>query len=173
MRLITERSMSKTLHYGKQFLMFVFIATCLQPGHAKSNTSFYIIGPSFSKHLQTSYNSFREFHPGIGLEFQWKKKLWILGWHGYYMHKDSLNHKSFWTGLTLGLEVGKKRKFWFSPFIIVGGITKKEYHEGKFSFFGLPVISAGYNRFGINLGFIPRIPNVTDPLFILQFKYRI
>ena len=165
--------MPKTVYYGKHILILFFIATWLHPGLAKSNVSFYLIGPGFSKHLQTSYTSFREFHPGIGAEFQWKMKRWFLGWHGYYMHKDSLNHESAWTGLILGVEIGKTRKFWFAPFIIVGGISKKEYHEGRFSFFALPVISAGYKRFGFNLGFIPSIPNVTNPLLILQFKYRI
>jgi hypothetical protein len=141
--------------------------------HPLENPSISIIGPSFSKHFATSYSGFNYFHPGIGGEFQTSFKKWIFGFHGYYMFKDSLDHKAYWTGITAGYRFGSKQKLWCEPFMIIGGIKKMEYHSGKFGFFALPVLSIGYNRFGFNVGYIPKIPNVTNPILIVQAKLRL
>jgi hypothetical protein len=164
---------------------FKFILICLVLGlgwtsHAHANAqkekrdlSIYIIGPGISKHLRTSYTEFNEFHPGIGCEFKLNFNRWILGFHGYYMHKDSLNHEASWTGLTAGYRFGGKNKLWCEPFIMIGGIKKREYRAGKFSPFALPVFSIGYKWLGFNLGYIPEIPEVTNPILIFQIKVRI
>jgi len=154
-------------------LILLFISTWNQPIKAKEKISIYIIGPTFSKHFKNPGKNLREFHLGIGAEIQWKYKCLLLGWHGYYMDKDSLDHKSYWTGLTVGIHIVKPKKFRITPFLIVGGIKKREYHAGKFSFLLLPVLSFGYKWFGINLGIIPKIPDVTNPLLYFQFKIKL
>ena len=83
--------------------------------HPLENPSISIIGPSLSKHFATSYSDFNYFHPGIGGEFQTSFKKWIFGFHGYYMFKDSLDHKAYWTGITAGYRFGSKQKLWCEP----------------------------------------------------------
>lgn len=160
-----------------QMISILFLFLLFQGGNtslcAQKNSAVFIMGPSFSKHYATSYTGFKQLHPGFGGEFQLSLKNWVLGVHGYYMFKDSLDHKAYWTGLTAGYRFGSKKKLWCEPFVIIGGIKKREYHSGKFGLFALPVLSVGYKGFGLNIGYIPRLPEVTDPILIIQVKLRI
>lgn len=140
---------------------------------AQKNSSFFVMGPSLSQHYATSYTGFRQFHPGFGGEVKLSLNKWVLGLHGYYMIKDSMEYNAYWTGLTAGYRFGSKKKLWCHPFVIIGGIKKREYHSGKFGLFALPVLAIGYNGFGLNVGYIPKLPGVTNPILIFQVKVRI
>ena len=160
-----------------QFISILLFFILLHGGnislYARKNSSFFIIGPSISKHFSRSSYDFNQWHPGFGAEFQFSLKKWVLGFHGYYMIKDSLNHNAYWTGATAGYRIGSKKKFWCEPFVIIGGIKKREYHSGKFGPFLLPVLSVGYKGAGFNISYIPRLPGVTDPILVFQIKLRI
>jgi hypothetical protein len=140
---------------------------------AHKDISAFIIGPSVSEHYANPYTGFNKLHPGFGGEFQLSLKKWILGVHGYYMFKDSLDHKAYWLGLTAGYQFGSKNKLWLQPFLIIGGIKKRELYSGNFWFFALPVLSLGYKMAGLNVAYIPRLPEVTNPILIIQIKLRI
>jgi hypothetical protein len=163
----------KKMKFLSILLIFILLPAGITYINAQKKSSFWIIGPSATKHFSTSYKNFNELHPGLGGEFQLFFNSWALGIHGYYMIKDSLNNDAFWTGLSAGYRIGPEKKFWCKPFVIVGGIKKREFHSGKFGLFALPVLSLGYRRFGFNIGYIPRIPEVTRPILIIQFKYRL
>lgn len=142
--------------------------------NAKTSLSAYLIGPSFSKHtMETPYWDFNEFHPGAGGELQLSLNRWVLGFHGYYMAEDSNRNESFWTGFTAGYRFGRTDKFWCQPFLLLGGMKKHEYQDGEFSPFAIPVLGVGYKWLGINIAFIPRLSQVTEPLFIFQLKVRV
>ena len=117
---------------------------------AQKNSSVFVMGPSLSKHYATSYTEFRQFHPGFGGEVQLAFNKWVLGLHGYYMIKDSMDYNAYWTGLTAGYHFGSKKKLWCEPFLIIGGIKKREYHSGKFGLFALPVLAIGYYKSGLS-----------------------
>lgn len=156
--------------------MISFFLLCSSIFHLKASKNpdqeLILIGPSISKHFNTPYE-FNQWHPGIGGEFRFMFKKWKLGIYGYYMSKDSNNRHAYWGGVTTGYFIGSNHSLWCEPFIIIGGIKKHEFHSGQFGFFALPVLSLGYQRFGINIGFIPTIPEVTNPVLIVQFKFKI
>ncbi len=160
-----------------QFVLFLFFFILLMGWNlalnAQKNSALFLMGPSVSKHYAPSYMKFKQLHPGFGGEFQMTLKKWVLGVHGYYMIKDSRNHNAYWTGITAGYRIGSKTKLWCEPFLLIGGIKKREYHSGKFDLFALPVLSFGYKTVGLNVGYIPRIPQVTEPILIVQVKIRI
>ena len=157
-----------------KFVMFCFIIiSCAMNLSTHERVSVYLIGPSVSKHFEPSSPNLNEFHPGVGSELQLTLKHWVLGFHGYYMIEDSHYDEAFWMGLTAGYRIGKKKKFWAEPTLIVGGMKKKDYQSGKFSFFALPVLSVGYKFIGFNLGYIPKISDISKPILIFQIKLRI
>ncbi len=163
---------------GKRFPFSLVLAVILVSGwclplDAQKNGSLLLVGPSFSKHYASHYDGFKEFHPGFGAEFQVSRKHLVLGFQGYYMAQDSLNNNAYWSGFTAGYRFGKINKFWCEPFLIAGGIKKREYNAGKFGFFALPFFSAGYKWIGFNIGYIPRLSGVTEPILVVQLKIRL
>jgi hypothetical protein len=153
-------------------LLLLMIPIKTLDGSIFKDNSLLIIGPSISKH-SAGFEHLNQKHPGFGAEFQVDYKKWVVGLHGYYMFEDSWNQKSYWTGLTGGIRIGDKNSLWCKPFLLVGGISKKQYNEGKFSVFALPGVAIGYKGVGVNISYIPRIPDVTEPLWIFQIKFRV
>ncbi|MCX6580231.1 MAG: hypothetical protein NT166_08605 [Candidatus Aminicenantes bacterium] len=140
---------------------------------ARAHYSFYLNGPSISKHFDPYHRQFKDFHPGIGGEFYFYSGRLLWGFHGHFMIKDSRNNSAYWTGFVVGWSLGNKNKMWFEPFIIIGGIKKNEYNGGKFGPFALPVLSVGYKRIGFNLCYIPKLRRVTYPILLVQIKVRL
>jgi hypothetical protein len=167
------RQYIKKVLFFLTLLFFIAFQTRSSSLNAHKDTSVFIIGPSVSEHYANPYTGFNKLHPGFGGEFQLSFKKWMLGVHGYYMFKDSLYHKAYWLGLTAGYRFGSKNKFWCEPFLIIGGIKKRELYSGNFGFFALPVLALGYKMVGLNVGYIPRLPEVTNPILIIQIKLRI
>ncbi len=161
------------------FTLFIMYAPALLihadpvPTGLTDRFSIYISGPSVSKHFDPYYNKYNDFHPGLGGEFYYYDKKWIIGFNGHYMFKDSGDQKAYWVGVVNGISLGIKKKFWFEPFIIIGGLKKAEYNSGKFGFFAMPFLSAGFNRIGINVAFIPKLQDITYPILLVQIKIRI
>jgi hypothetical protein len=117
--------MNKKAQIIPLLLLFIFCHGWAIASYAKKDSLLFIIGPSISKHYATHYTGFNKFHPGFGGEFQLSLNKWVLGVQAYYMIKDSLDHKAYWTGITAGYRFGSKRGLWCTPFFIIGGIKKK------------------------------------------------
>jgi len=130
----------------------------------------HLSGPSVSKHFGPYHDRFNDFHLGLGVEAYCKKGRWLFGGNGHFMFNDSNGRTSYWVGIAPGYFIGDQKKIWGSLAIIVGGLKKAEYNEGRFSLFGLPYLTVGYNRIGLNIGYIPRIVHVTYPILLLQLK---
>lgn len=141
--------------------------------NASRQISVYFLGPSISKHFIPSSPYLNELHPGLGGEFQVSFSRWVFGLHGYLMVRDSHYQIAYWMGITGGYRIGKKKGFWLEPALIMGGIKKFDYLSGNFSFFALPMCAIGYGIFGLNVGYIPKIPNVINPILSLQIKIRV
>jgi hypothetical protein len=158
-------------------ILTLLIILCLYqavfPATRAHRFSFYINGPSITKHFDPYHREYNDFHPGIGGEFYFHNKKWIIGLNGHYMFKDSFDRKAYWIGLVNGISLGNYKRLWFEPFIIIGGLKKAEYNYGKFGFFAMPFLSVGYNRFGINIGYIPKLQNITFPILLVQIKIRV
>jgi hypothetical protein len=130
----------------------------------------HLTGPSLTKHFGPYHDQFNDFHLGLGVEAYYRKNHWLFGCNGHFMFNDSNGRTAYWIGIVPGYFVGNQKKLWGSLAVIVGGIKKNEYNEGRFSFFGLPYITVGYGRIGLNAGYIPKIVNVTYPILIFQLK---
>jgi hypothetical protein len=149
-------------------LLALLAAPAGLPG--KSPYLLYLNGPSLSKHFGPYHRQLNDFHLGLGIEAFHKKNRWLLGCHGHFMFNDSKDKPAYWLGLAAGYLMGDPKKLWGSLAVIGGGIKKNEYNQGRFSFFGLPYLSLGYGRIGLNAGYIPKIAKVSYPLLIFQLK---
>lgn len=157
-----------------KFILIGFIIVSLKPHIiAKTRIFAYIIGPGVSKHFEPSAPNLNEFHPGVGGEFQLSLNRWVLGFHGYYMIEDSHYDEAFWMGATVGYRIGKRSNLWFEPTLIIGGMKKRDYRSGEFSFIALPILSAGYKFIGFNLSYTPKISDISKPILFFQIKIRI
>jgi len=130
----------------------------------------YLSGPSLSKHFHPYGSQLNDFHLGLGVEAYYRKHNWLLGGNGHFMFNDSNDRTSFWIGVAPGYFVGAQAKLWAALALIAGGLKKAEYNGGRFSFFALPYLTVGYNRVGLNVGYIPRIDNVTRAILLVQLK---
>jgi hypothetical protein len=154
-------------------VFILFLHSISFPATPTDKFSIYINGPSISKHFDPYYHDYRDFHPGLGGEFYYQKKKWIIGFNGHYMFKDSSDQKAYWFGLVNGISIGNKKKLWLEPFILIGGIKKAEYNSGNFGFFAMPFLSMGYNCVGFNIAFIPKLTNITYPVLLVQIKIKV
>lgn len=139
----------------------------------KNYWSLYISGPSVSKHFDPYHNQYNDFHPGIGAELYYHHNRWFFGVNGHYMLKDSTDLKAYWMGGVTGFLLGKPRKIWIEPFVLIGGIKKAEYQNGQFAFFAIPCLSFGYNGIAVNVVYIPKLNGVTYPILLMQIKIRL
>lgn len=147
---------------------------CSEPVEkVEAKTHIYINGPSVSKHLFNHEGTLNEWHPGIGAELQRFFGNWFLGVNGHYMSEDSNMHFAYWACLSGGYRFGKLNGLWGELSLIAGGLKKKEYQNGRLSFFGLPVVSVGYKWFGINISYIPQRYRINEGLIVFQLKIRI
>jgi len=156
----------------KKILLFFWLvlAFSVLGWAAESRYLLHLTGPSVSKHFNAYHDQFNDFHWGLGIEAYYKKNNWLLGVNGHYMFNDSTGRPSYWIGVAPGYFVGEQKKIWGSLAVIVGGLKKVEYNQGRFSFFALPYLTMGYHRIGLNVGYIPRIVHVTNPILLVQLK---
>ncbi len=130
----------------------------------------HLTGPSLSKHFHPYDDQFNNFHLGLGVETYLQKGHWLIGANGHFMFNDSNDRTSYWIGLAPGYWLGDLKKMWGSLAVIMGGLKKAEYNQGRFSVFALPYLTLGFNRIGLNFGYIPRIVGVTEPILLVQLK---
>jgi hypothetical protein len=130
----------------------------------------YLTGPSVSKHYLPYNDRFSNFHLGLGVEAYFQKGRWLLGGNGHFMFNDSNDRAAYWIGVAPGYMAGNPKKLWGSLAVIAGGLKKAWYNGGRFSLFALPYLCVGFNRAGLNIGYIPRIHGVTAPILLVQLK---
>jgi hypothetical protein len=133
--------------------------------NAEKRISVNILEPGFSKHFEPLSSNLNELQLALNR--------WVLGIYGYYMIKDSHGDEGYWMGLTTGVRIDKKSDLFFVSTLIVEGMKKRDYHSGGFSFFALPILSAGYKFIGFNLEYIQIITDISKPILIFQIKLRI
>lgn len=153
-------------------LLLLLLGLALAPAWLSGQERFlvYLTGPSLSRHFSPYHDRFNDFHLGLGVEAYFRKNRLLLGVNGHYMFNDSNNRTSCWIGVAPGYFVGTQKKLWAALAAVVGGLKKHEYNNGRFSLFALPYLTIGYNRIGLNIGYIPKISNVTCPILLVQLK---
>jgi len=159
-------------HQKANLPFLLLLGLALAPAWLSGQNRFlvHLTGPSLSRHFGPYYDKFNDFHLGLGVEAYYRKNHWLLGGNGHFMFNDSNDRASYWIGIAPGYFVGDQKKLWGSLAVVVGGLKKHEYNEGRFSLFALPYLTFGYNRIGLNIGYIPKIVNVTHPILLAQLK---
>ena len=107
---------------------------------------------------------------GLGVEAYLRLGHWLVGGNVHFMFNDSNDRPAYWIGVAPGYMIGGQKYLWGSLALIVGGLKKAEYNGGKFSAFALPYLTVGFNRVGLNVGYIPRIAGVSMPILLVQLK---
>jgi hypothetical protein len=130
----------------------------------------YLTGPSLSRHFHPYHDRFNDLHLGVGVEAYLCKNRLLLGVNGHYMFNDSMDRPSYWVGVAPGYFTGRQKKWWAALALVAGGLKKHEYNRGRFSLFALPYLTVGFKRAALNIGFIPRIAGVTNPILLVQLK---
>jgi hypothetical protein len=151
------------------FLLIVLAAAAAFPSAGRFLA--YVTGPSVSKHYLPYNDRFNNFHLGLGVEAYFQKGRFLIGGNGHFMFNDSNDRAAFWIGVAPGYMAGNQEKLWASLAVIAGGLKKAEYNGGRFSAFALPYLAMGFNRVGLNVGYIPRIRGVTAPILLVQLKF--
>lgn len=100
-----------------------------------------------SKHLNSDV-SYNENNPGLGITAESEGQFLTAG--GY---KNSFNRPSYYIGGGIKKRYGRKH-FYIEPGILSGIITG---YENKYTFMVLPMITAGFHKFGaVNLMYAPK-----------------
>jgi|GEM_PF-1682396 len=152
------------------FLLLLDLALAPARLSGQGSCLVHLTGPSLSRHFSPYYDRFNDFHLGLGIEAYFKNNHLLLGGNCHFMFNDSNNRTSYWIGVAPGYFVGAQKKLWGSLAAVVGGLKKHEYNNGRFSLFALPYLSIGFNRIGLNVGYIPKISSVTCPILLAQLK---